>query len=246
MRTVAFVPARSGSQRVPGKNVRALAGHPLMAYSIAAARESGVFDRVIVSTDSEATREIALRYGAEAPFLRPAEIATSSSIDAEWISHAFEHLEPFDAFAILRPTSPFRSASTIRRAMDQFLSTPGIDSLRAVELCRDHPGKMWVVEGATMRPYIEQSGMKVAWHAMQYRDLPRIHVQNSSLEIASSRAILVHGTREGKVVAPFLTNEIEGFSIDYELDWDFAEYLLRAGKATLSAITAPLAQGGAR
>ena len=73
---VAFVPARWGSERVPGKNVRLLAGHPLIAYAIGAARASGVFERVVVSTDSEETAEIARWYGADVPFLRPAELAT--------------------------------------------------------------------------------------------------------------------------------------------------------------------------
>ena len=84
---VALVPARSGSQRVPGKNVMPLAGHPLIAYAIAAAREAGVFDAVAVSTDSEEIAAVARRYGAEVPALRPAELATTTSSDHEWIQH---------------------------------------------------------------------------------------------------------------------------------------------------------------
>ena len=110
---VALIPARAGSERVPGKNVRPLAGHPLLAYSIAAAHESAIFDAVVVSTDSEQIAEIALRYGAAAPELRPPEIATATSPDIEWVLHAMRDRGE-DAFAILRPTSPFRTAGTIR------------------------------------------------------------------------------------------------------------------------------------
>lgn len=237
-RAIGFVPARAGSQRVKGKNTRPLAGHPLMAYAIASAVESRVFDRVMVSTDSPLTRDIAVHYGADVPFLRPAEFATSTSLDIEWIRHTLAALpERYDVFAILRPTSPFRSAATIRRGMDQFLATPGIDSLRAVELCRQHPGKMWTIEGPVMKPLLDQSGLPVAWHAMQYPQLPKVYIQNSSLEIAWTRVVTEHNTREGKVLAPFLTGEAEGFSIDYEQDWMLAQEMLRSGTATLPVIS---------
>ena len=114
---VALIPARAGSQRVKGKNVRSLAGHPLLAYSIAAAHESGVFERIVVSTDSDEIARIARSYGAEVPLLRPSEMAGSTSPDIEWVRHALDNLgREFDAFSILRPTSPFRTAATIRRA----------------------------------------------------------------------------------------------------------------------------------
>ena len=90
---VAFVPARSGSERVPHKNVRPLAGHPLLAYAIETARQSGCFDRVVVSTDSEEIAEVARWYGADVPFLRPVEYATSTSPDIEWLSYTLERLD---------------------------------------------------------------------------------------------------------------------------------------------------------
>ena len=89
---VAFIPARSGSKRVPGKNVRPLAGHPLIAYSIAAALDSGIFSAVVVSTDSEEIAEIARHYGADVPFLRPVEFAGDTSPDIEWLEHALTAL----------------------------------------------------------------------------------------------------------------------------------------------------------
>src|SRR5436309_5549127 len=145
---VALIPARGGSTRVPRKNIRPLAGHPLLAYAIAGAQESGVFDAVIVSTDSEEIAAVARHYGAEVPGLRPAEMATATSPDVEWVRWTLESLagegREWDLFALLRPTSPFRRGETIRHALDQLLAQDGADSIRAVELCRQHPGKMWV------------------------------------------------------------------------------------------------------
>jgi N-acylneuraminate cytidylyltransferase len=231
---VALIPARSGSERVRDKNVRPLAGHPLVAYAIAAARDAGVFDRIVCSTDSGKIAQVAQRYGAETPFLRPKEIATATSPDIEWIKHALEQLdEHYDLFAIVRATNPFRGADVLRRGLAQLLATPEADSIRAVELVKQHPGKMWVLEGRTMRPLLDQTHLEVAWHAGQYQALPEIYVQNSALEIAWTRVVSQTGTREGRVVAPFLTDVYEGFNIDDEDDWDRARRLLDAGEAEL-------------
>jgi len=235
---IALIPARAGSQRVVGKNVRQLAGHPLIAYSIAAAHQSGLFQRVVVSTDSQQTAEIARHYGAEVPFLRPAEQATSTSPDIEWVRHALGAIaETYECFAIVRPTSPLRGAETIRRAWAQLLGTPQADSIRAVELCKQHPGKMWIVEGPLMRPLLEQSHLEVAWHASQYQALPKVYVQNSALEIAWTRVVRETGTKEGHAIAPFFTEGDEGFVIDYEDDWERAEQLVASGRARLPAVS---------
>jgi N-acylneuraminate cytidylyltransferase len=227
------VPARAGSERVPGKNVRELGGHPLIAYSIAAARESGLFDAIVVSTDSEEIAEIARRYGAEVPVLRPAEIATATSPDIEWVRHMLDTLgqegRTFEIFSLLRPTSPFRGADTIRRAWEQFVSVdPPADSIRAVELCRQHPGKMWVIEGELMRPLLDQKQGEVPTHSRQYKPLPEVYVQNSSLELAWTR-ITADNEIAGERVIPFLTDEAEGFTIDYEADWEHAERMIESG-----------------
>ena len=223
---VALVPARAGSQRVPGKNVRELAGHPLLAYTVAAARESGVFTEVVVSTDSEEIAEVARAYGAAVPGLRPAEMSTATSPDVEWVVHVMRDRDE-DAFAILRPTSPFRTAATIRRAWAQFEALGDrVDSLRAVELVKQHPGKMWLVEGDLMRPLLEQGAGEVPFHSTQYAALPAVYVQNSSLELAW-RGVLdgLRPTIAGERVAPFLTEGLEGLSIDYPEDFERAEAL---------------------
>ena len=241
---IALIGARSGSERVPGKNVRPLAGHPLLAYAIATAEQAGMFDRILVSTDSEEIAAIARHYGADVPFLRPAEYATSTSPDIEWITWTLERLpERYDLFAIVRATNPFRGPDVIRRGLDQLVATPVADSIRAVELVKQHPGKMWTLsaDGRTMAPVLDQSHLDVAWHAGQYQALPRVYVQNSALEIAWTRVVTETGTREGRVLAPFLTQGHEGFNVDDEDDWARAEALVASGRVTLPVIAhAPL------
>jgi CMP-N,N'-diacetyllegionaminic acid synthase len=241
-RAVAFVPARSGSERVPHKNVRPLAGHPLLAYAIETAAQAGVFDRIVVSTDSDEVAEIARWYGADVPFLRPTEYATATSPDIEWLAHTLELLdETYDVFALVRATNPFRGPDVVRRGFEQLLATPEADSVRAVELVKQHPGKMWLLaeDGRTMAPLLDQSELDVAWHAGQYQALPEVYVQNSALEIAWTRVVTETGTREGRVLAAFLTRGLEGFNVDDEEDWTRAERLVASGEATLTAVGRP-------
>jgi CMP-N,N'-diacetyllegionaminic acid synthase len=232
---VALVPARAGSVRVPGKNVRPLAGHPLLAYTIAAAQESDVFQAVVVSTDSEEVAAIARRYGADVPALRPAELAGPRSPDIEWVRHMLGVLaEPLpEVFSILRPTSPFRRPATIRAAYERLVAHgDAADSLRAVRRCREHPGKMWVVEGETMRPLLANAAGEVPMHSRQYQDLPVVHVQDSSLEMAWTRVALA-GSIAGERVLAWECPGVESFSIDYPDDWEQAERLA-AGEGVLT------------
>jgi CMP-N,N'-diacetyllegionaminic acid synthase len=231
---VALIPARSGSERVPGKNIRPLGGHPLLAYAVATALQAGVFERVVCSTDSGKIAEVAQRYGADVPFLRPSELAESPSPNTTWITYTLDELgEHYDLFAIVRATNPFRGPDAFLRGLGQLLATPEADSIRAVERVKQHPGKMWVVEGKTMRPLLDQSHLGVAWHAGQYQALPEVYTQNSALEIAWTRVLSQTGTREGKVVTPFFTGGYEGFNIDDEEDWDRARTLIESGAVTL-------------
>jgi len=241
---VALIPARSGSKRVVDKNIRRLGEHPVMAYTIQAALASDVFAKVIVSTDSEVYADIARHYGAEVPGLRPAEYASSTSPDIEWIVYTLRLLaergEPFDCFSILRPTSPFRQPETIQRAWAAFSGETGVDSLRAVEKVRQHPGKMWAVRGnrmAPLMPLAREDG--TPWHSSQMASLPAFYIQNASLEIAWSRVALDDNTIAGSVIMPFLTDDMEGFDINDMQDWWYARHLLAEGTARLPAVSAP-------
>jgi CMP-N,N'-diacetyllegionaminic acid synthase len=240
---VALIPARSGSKRVPGKNVRQLGGHPVIAYTIAAAHDSGIFADVIVSTDDEQYAAIARHYGASVPFMRPSELAGDGSPDIEWVEHVLCRLRDsgrtFDCFSLLRPTSPFRLASTIQRAWREFRGEVGVDSLRAVERCRQHPGKMWIVRGRRMMPLLPFGPASQPWHSSQTQTLPEVWVQNASLEIAQTRLVFDGRTIAGQVIVPFLTEGFEGFDVNNREDWVLAERLLETGEATLPAIRQP-------
>ncbi len=238
---VALIPARSGSTRVPDKNIRPLDGHPLIAYSIAAARASAIFDAVVVSTDDQSIAKVASHYRAEVPELRPADLAGPTSPDIDWVVHMLAVLARdgrlFDAFSIVRPTSPFRGAETLQRAWQRFLRHGDrIDSLRAVEPCRQHPGKMWLVHGDDLMTPLLMQPHELPFHSRQFAALPKVHVQNSSLEFAWSRVATEAGTIAGRRVAPFLTDAVEGFSIDYPRDLEEAERMVASGAATLPAV----------
>ncbi|UCE56864.1 MAG: acylneuraminate cytidylyltransferase family protein [Desulfobacterales bacterium] len=238
---VALIPARAGSKRVPDKNIRPLAGHPVMAYTIVAALQSKVFSDVIVSTDSERYADIARYYGAEVPFLRPTDLAGDVSPDIEWLEHTLTQLREngreYDCFSILRPTSPFRLPETIQRAWQAFMAEVGVDSLRAVEKCLQHPGKMWVVRGNRMTPLLPLGPPDQPWHSSQYQSLPEVYVQNASLEIAWTRVVFEGRSIAGNVLMPFLTRDYEGFDVNNPYDWELAEHLVRNGQARLPSVT---------
>lgn len=237
---IALIPARAGSKRVPDKNIRPLAGHPVMAYTIAAALCSEIFSDVVVSTDSKRYADVALHYGAQVPFLRPAQFAGDMSPDIEWVEYTLKRLRNegrvYDGFSILRPTSPYRRAETIQRAWREFLDQQGIDSLRAVEKCKQHPGKMWVVRGKRMMPLLPLGPAEQPWHSSQYQSLPEVYVQNASLEIAWTRVVFEGCTIAGNVIMPFFTQGYEGFDLNQPCDWQLAEDLVRSGQAILPPV----------
>jgi CMP-N,N'-diacetyllegionaminic acid synthase len=238
---VALIPARGGSTRLPGKNIRTLIGHPLIAYTIASAFASEVFDAVVVSTDSPEIASIAVEYGAEVPSLRPGAMASSTSPDIEWVVHTLGELKgagrEYEAWALLRPTSPLRSAESIARAFNQFVPRGDhADSIRAVEPVRQHPGKMWLLEGDHIVPLLPQPETGVPMHSRQFHDLPKVYVQDSSLEISWVRVALSGGGLSGKRVLPWWPPGFEGLSIDYPEDWARLEQLVTSGEAVLPEV----------
>jgi CMP-N-acetylneuraminic acid synthetase len=119
------------------------------------------------------------------------------------------------------------------------LAETGVDSLRAVEKCGQHPGKMWVVRGNRMMPLLPLGPENQPWHSSQYPSLPEVHVQNASLEIAWTRVALEGGTIAGTVLMPFLTRDYEGFDVNKPYDWDLAEHLIKTVQAQLPPVTQP-------
>jgi N-acylneuraminate cytidylyltransferase len=233
---IALIPARSGSERIPFKNIRELAGHPLMAYSIAAAKNTGMFHQIIVSTDDVEYGEIANHYGAYV-VKRPEEFATGNSPDIEWLVYTinFLGLTDLQEFAILRPTSPFRTAETIRRCHKNW-DRDKYDSVRAVEPVSQHPGKMWVVRSDTLYPLLPLQPPEQPWHSSQMKTLPGVYVQNASLEMSSVPSVKKTHTISGWRIQAFMTEGWEGFDLNTEYDWEIAERAIRDGEAKLPEV----------
>jgi len=230
---VALIPCRSGSKRIPDKNIKLLGGNPLIYWTIKAALESKVFDDVIVSTNSDKYADIARSYGAEV-IMRPEEYATDISPDIQWVKYTLDNVQSisgrfYDCFSILRPTSPFRTPETIQRAWREFTAQE-VDSLRAVEKCSQHPCKMWRIENKYM-----MLPLYPEMHSQPYQTLPEIYIQNASLEIAWTR-VLDKDSISGFYVMPFFTQGYGGFDINTEMDWQIAEELIRTNKVKLPMI----------
>jgi N-acylneuraminate cytidylyltransferase len=238
---IALIPARGGSERIPRKNIRLLAGHPLLAYTIGAAQDAGCFDRILVSTEDQEIAGVAFDYGAEV-IPRPPELARADSPDVDWVRHALDwlHNPPMVTWAILRPTSPFRTAATIRRAYRAFHVPDGThDSLRAVQPVSEHPGKMWTWagEGHPITPLLkEKRADGTPWHSSPTQSLPRYYVQNACLEMGWGGNIWARGTIHGSKVLPFFTEGYEGIDCNTERDWREVEALLATGAAQLPPV----------
>lgn len=234
-----LIPARGGSLRVPHKNIRFLQGHPLIAYSIQSARDSEIFSNIVVATDSDEIANISRYYGINDVFMRNPENATSTSLDIDWLALCQEsRIIQTDNFAILRPTSPFRSSDLIRKVKAVFDYSTS-DSIRTIAKVKEHPGKMWRVNISTseMKPYIEQTPREVASHAKQYQSLEALYVQTSVLEMAKTSVISEYGTREGLIVAPYITEGADSHAIDTELDWQMARMLIKVNPDLLPKIS---------
>ena len=233
MRVIALVPARSGSVRIPGKNIKLLGGRPLLHYTLAVAVQSGIFVRILVSSDDDAILACAQEIDGVMTVRRPAKLATAESPDVEWVKHALDYDGgQYDAFSILRPTSPFRTAETIRRAWLEFTQS-GCDSLRAIEPVKETPYKMWMGTGPDMRPLLPMDYPQ--WHSRPTQTLPQVYKQNASLEMAqcSLAQDRLYPSITGARVYGFLNPEPEGFDLNTSEQWAHAEHMVATGQWSL-------------
>ncbi len=227
MKIIALIPAREGSKRIPKKNIRFLNGHPLIGYSIQSAKDARIFDGIYVSSDSEEIGKIAEYYGAKW-IKRPDEFSTDTSPDVEWIIHALKEVS-CDCFMILRPTSPFRTGETIKRAWGEW----GKDRcMKAIEKIKQHPDKVWqlTIEKKRMYPFGNQDR-----HLLPIQNLCEFYIQNGSLEI---RPINLANGKDSihQLYQPFFTEGYEGFDINEPEDFWLAEALIEKGLAILPKI----------
>ena len=228
---LAIVPARGGSKGIPRKNVKLFAGHPLIAYSIAAAQQSQRVTRVIVSTDDEEIAAVAREYGAETPFLRPAEFAQDRTLDLPVFQHALEWLAEHEGYrpevvVQLRPTSPVRPPDLVDQAVEALLDNPQADSVRGVVPAGQNPHKMWRIdaERGYMTPLLDVPGVEEPYNAPR-QALPPVYWQTGHIDAIRPRAIL-SGSMSGKVILPVMVDPAYTVDIDTPKDWARSEWLV--------------------
>jgi len=222
-RYLGIIPARGGSKRVPGKNLRLLGGKPLIAYSIEAARSSRRLTAVVVSTDSEAIARYAAARGVEPQGLRPAGLARDESPVTGALKDAlakYERRHPrVDAVVLLQPTSPFRTGRQIDEAIERFEASRA-DTITAVRPVRDHPWWVWRRTGATLAPWHTLRKM-----AVQRGALPECYVESGAVFVIKRR-LAVRGSIYGRRIVPLVMDELSSIDIDTRLDFTWAEFIL--------------------
>lgn len=241
MNVTAIIPARGGSKGVPKKNVHPLGGFPLVAYSIAAAKLAAGVDRVIVSTDSEEIAEVAKKFGAEVPFIRPSEFATDKSPDAHYLLHALEWLEKNEGaipnyFVNLRPTTPLRDPKHITEAIELIKTKPEATSIRSGHEIRESPYKLFGIQDGYF------VGLFPNDPRPEYYDLPRqsfppVFQPDGYVDIIVTDWIKnnenIHGPRILAYQSPDTgeVDRLEDFKfIEYTLekgDWEIYKYLVK-------------------
>ncbi|HTB64208.1 MAG TPA: acylneuraminate cytidylyltransferase family protein [Opitutales bacterium] len=228
---LALIPARGGSKGIPRKNVRLIAGKPLIAYSIEHALRSQHIGRVMVSTDDEEIAAAARAAGAEVPFMRPVEYAQDMSPDIDVFRHALQWLREKENYTPelvvhLRPTGPVRRVELIDQAIGLMLAQPTADSLRSVSVPTLTPYKMWRVENGFLKPLLSVPGVKDP-HSMPRQMLPEVYWQNGYVDIVRPRTILGKSSMTGDTVLPFIVTD-QIYELDYEDSIPELEQVLQA------------------
>ena len=229
---LALIPARSGSKSVINKNIRLIAGKPMLAYSIEHAKQSAYITRVVLSTDSEEYARIGREYGAEVPFLRPEEYATDNALDFDVFYHALKYLEEKENYipklvVQLRPTYPVRCVRDIDAMIEKMLGDDSIDSMRCVAPAKETPYKMWRLdENGFLEPLMKDI---VECYNMPRQALPPVYYQNACIDIIKTETITKMHSMSGKKIAGYQMSE--NYDIDTEEDFKCASlHLLKQSR----------------
>ena len=232
---LALIPARGGSKGIPRKNIKSFAGYPLIAWSIAAGLQANSVSRVIVSTDDEEIAAVARAYGAEVPFMRPAEFAQDRSPDLPTFEHALKWLEDIEGYkpdivVQLRPTSPLRPRDMVDSAIKILVENPDADSVRGVVPAGQNPFKMWRFNGydKPMKPLLDVEGIAEPYNAPR-QILPPTYWQTGHIDAIRTTTITRKDSLTGNVVYPLIIDPRYTIDIDTPADWVKYETLVYQG-----------------
>jgi len=223
---LALIPARGGSKGILRKNIRMLAGKPLIAYSIEKALKSIYIDRVIVSTDDEQIADIAKEYGAEV-LIRPKKLATDDTSDLPVFQHALKKLkekEDYDPTFVLniRPTCPLRNVEDIDNAIEKMIRI-NCDSVRTITEVKDHPYWTSKLKGDKMAPFLDDVDVNKYYRRQL---LPDAYITNGAVDVMKSEIIMKKNNLYGRDIRGIITPPERSVDIDTELDLKIAEFLL--------------------
>lgn len=220
MRTLGLIPARGGSKGVPRKNVRPLAGKPLIAWTIEAALASGVIDRVVVSTDDEEIASVGAAWGAEIPFMRPPRLAGDETPSIDVVRHALELLPDFDTLVLLQPTSPLRTAEDVAAAVRLYGASQQRNCIAMTEAA-DSPYWSYFLDQGALRPVIRLDV------PLRRQDLPSVVTVNGAIYVANVRRLVEQGSFLQANMVPYLMPRERSVDIDTEFDFQLCEFLIR-------------------
>lgn len=225
---LAIIPARGGSKSIPHKNIQSFLGYPLIAFSIAAAKQAALVTRVIVSTDDEEIAEVAREFGAETPFVRPSELAQDATTDFPVFEHALNWLKENEGYTSdlvvqLRPTSPLRPKGLIDEAINVINEHPTADSVRGLVPAGQNPHKMWrISKDGSMKNLLDVDGVNEPYNAPRQL-LPPVYWQTGHIDVIRSETILEQGSMSGERVWPVYIDAAYTVDIDTFSDLDQAE-----------------------
>lgn len=230
----ALIPARGGSKRVPGKNIKLLCGKPLLAWSVDEAKKSRFISKIIVSTDDSEIADVAKHSGAEVPFLRPKEIAGDMTPDLPVFEHVLKWCrdsgQPMpDILVHLRATGPLRTVADIDKGIELLIQHPEYDSVRAVIPTPLHPLKTYRLEGDTLQSYIPDtvSGMKEPYN-QPVQALPKAYAAVGYFSAIWSKTILQKQSMTGERMLGYVVSADNATDIDTPLDFLVAEERMKA------------------
>lgn len=228
MNILAIIPARSGSKSVPHKNIRLINGKPMLSYSIEHAKKSKYINRIVLSTDSEEYADIGRKYGAEVPFIRPAEYATDNALDIDVFYHCLTYLAETEGYKAdivvqLRPTYPIRNVKDIDAMIEIMLEDPTIDSVRSIAPAKEIPYKMWHRrEDGLISPIMKDIP---ECYNMPRQKLPMVYYQNACIDVVKSEVILKTRSMSGEKIYGYVMSK--NYDIDTEEEFIAAEEYIK-------------------